>query len=99
MTMREEEIRRTKVVEYYEKQLTKIGWIVFALFIALDMIATFVYKLRLNIPGMGIYIACSSVFHLWKGYYLDKKSTRRWAMVGLAFTIVQITLWILTWGT
>lgn len=91
----EEKIRRTKVVEYYEKRLTKIGWIVFVLFIALDMIATFVYKLRLNIPVMGIYVACSSVFHLWKGYYLDKKATRRWAMVGIFITILPIVLRIL----
>lgn len=63
------------------------------------MIATCVYKLRLNIPGMGIYIACLSVFHLWKGYYLDKKLTRRWAMVGILLTLLPIILWILTWGT
>lgn len=100
MSMSEEEkIRRTQVVERYTKRLKKIGWTVFAVLIVLDMIATLVYKVRLKFEITSIALACYSLFHLWKGYYLDKKAIRLWAMVGLAFTIVQITLWILTLRT
>lgn len=96
MSMSEEEkIRRTQVVECYKKRLKKIGWIVFAVLIVVDTIATFVYQLRLNVRVMNIYPACFSLFHLWKGYYLDKKSTRRWAMVGIFITILPIVLRIL----
>lgn len=91
----EEKIRRIQIVEYYVKRLKKIGWIFFAMLIVVDVIATFVYQLRLNVPVMNIYLACFSLFHLWKGYYLDKKSIRRWAMVGIFITILPIVLRIL----
>lgn len=88
--------RRTDKVEIYQKRIRNVGLIILIMVELLDSIITGKNIFYSRVNWVNIYVAVSSIFYLWKGYYLDKKATRRWAMVGVLLTIIQIILWILT---